>query len=75
MAADGLIEYRQNPNHKRAALVVLTARGKRAFDMATERQVRWVNALADGVRAEGIEAALTVLIELEGRLRKGSNEG
>jgi len=75
LAADGLIEYRQNANHKRAPVVVLTDSGKRAFDAATKRQVGWVNSLADGVKSEDIETALAVLIELDRRLRTVGQSG
>lgn len=75
LAKDGLIEYRENPNHKRAALVILTGRGRTAFEAATKRQVGWVNALAEGRRVEDIEAAVSVLRELDGRLRKRGDVG
>ncbi len=70
LAVEGLIEYRENPNHKRAALVFLTGRGKSAFEAATRRQVEWVNALAAGIKTEDIAAALALLGELDRRLRK-----
>lgn len=70
LAEDGLIEYQENPNHKRAMLVSLTARGKSAFEEATKLQVGWVNDFASGLKTEDITAALALLEELERRLRK-----
>ena len=72
LAADGLIEYQQNPNHKRAMLVTLTASGKTAFEKATKLQVAWVNSFAEGLRTEDIAIALSLLEDLERRLRKQS---
>jgi len=74
LAEEALIEYRENPNHKRAALVFLTGRGTSAFEAATERQVGWVNALAEGVKTEDITAALALLGELDRRLRKRGDD-
>lgn len=70
LAGEGLIEYGENPNHKRASLVILTAKGKAAFEAAARRQVGWANALAAGLRTEDIAVAAAVLGELERRLRK-----
>lgn len=70
MAQDGLIEYGENPNHKRAALVVLTEKGSSLFEAATKRQVGWVNALAQEMTVENIEGVTALLVELERRLKK-----
>src|SRR5271154_7460208 len=45
---DGLIAFDANPHHRRAQLVVLTDKGKRAFEAAMDLQAPWVNDLADG---------------------------
>jgi DNA-binding MarR family transcriptional regulator len=68
LVADGLLSYQDNPHHKRAALVVVTARGRTAFEAVTARQVPWVNALARGVAHDEIAAATDVLRRLEARL-------
>ncbi len=67
---EGLLEYRENPHHKRAPLVVLTKGGRAAFEAATRKQVEWVNVLAAGVTPENIRAAVELLRELERRLRE-----
>lgn len=38
LVADGLLSYEDNPHHKRAALVVITERGRTAFEAVTTRQ-------------------------------------
>jgi DNA-binding MarR family transcriptional regulator len=64
----GLLEYRPNPNHKRAPLLVLTKRGREAFEAATQKQVAWVNSLAAGIKPANICAAVKLLRQLEQRL-------
>jgi DNA-binding MarR family transcriptional regulator len=64
-----------NPHHKRAALVVITASGRTAFETVTARQVPWVNALARGVATNEIAAATVVLRRLEARLNALDDEG
>lgn len=68
LVAEGFLEYQNNPHHKRAPLVVMTAPGRRAFAGVTERQVPWVNDLARGVSIRDIEVAIDVLREVEERL-------
>jgi len=75
LVADGLLSYRDNPHHKRAALVVITASGRTAFEAVTARQVPWVNALARGVAHDEIAAATDVLRRLEARLNVLDDEG
>jgi DNA-binding MarR family transcriptional regulator len=42
---DGLVAFETNPHHRRAQLVLLTEKGKRAFDDAMELQAPWINNL------------------------------
>ncbi len=72
LAADGLLEYQNNPHHKRAPLVVMTARGQKAFAGVTALQVPWVNDLARGVSSRDIEAAMDVLRRVDERLASGA---
>lgn len=68
LVADALLEYQDNPHHKRAPLVVMTARGRKVFAGVTERQVPWVNDLARGLSVRDIEVAMDILRRLEERL-------
>src|SRR6266446_7206276 len=45
MARDGLVRFVANPHHRRARLVLLTARGKAAYDAAMRRQEPWASRL------------------------------
>lgn len=42
MMADGLLEFGDNPNHRRARVVTLTNAGERAYEAAIDRWSRWV---------------------------------
>jgi DNA-binding MarR family transcriptional regulator len=43
---DGLVEYAENPAHRRAKLVRLTPRGRRLLDRIDDAQAEWANHLA-----------------------------
>jgi len=68
LEAEGFLEFRPNPHHRRAQLVVLTTTGEAAYAAAERRQVPWVNALAKGLRADDIAAALVVMTAVRERL-------
>ncbi len=68
LADEGLVEFAENPNHRRAKLVRLTTEGKAALEEISRRQVEWSNQLAAGLAAEVIEEALTVMRTLRQRL-------
>ena len=70
LVEEGLLEYRENPHHKRAPLVILTSQGRTTFEAATQKQVGWVNSLAAGVKPAESDAARERLRELEQRLRE-----
>ncbi|HXQ16281.1 MAG TPA: MarR family transcriptional regulator [Caulobacteraceae bacterium] len=68
LMADGLVEARVNPNHRRARLFSLTRAGAAAFEGATARQAPWAEALAAGGAVADFRAAEAVLRTLRGRL-------
>jgi len=71
LEAEGLVEFQPNPHHRRAQLVVLTDKGKKAFDAAMRLQARWSNELTEGLRVEDIETTRTVITALRKRLESG----
>ena len=75
MRDDGLLELQPNPHHRRAHLVVLTKRGKEAFEGATKLQVPWANGLAEGVSPRDLATTQRVVAQLCERLESGLNEG
>ncbi len=65
---DGLVAFEANPHHRRAQLVVLTDKGKRAFDAAMDLQAPWVNELADGLLVKDIGTVRRVVTALRMKL-------
>jgi DNA-binding MarR family transcriptional regulator len=68
MERDGLVQFAPNPHHQRAKLVLLTARGKAAYEAAMKRQGPWASELAAGLGATQIAAATTTLRTIRQRL-------
>ena len=65
---NGLVAFETNPHHRRAQLVVLTDKGRRAFDAAMELQAPWVNELADGLLVKDIATVRRVVTALRMKL-------
>src|SRR5579864_2123899 len=65
---DGLVAFETNPHHRRAQLVVLTDKGKRAFDAAMDLQAPWVNELANGLLVKDIGTVRRVVTALRMKL-------
>jgi len=65
---DGLVAFAANPNHRRAQLVVLTERGKAAYEAAMRLQAPWINALAEGLSPAAIAAMHRVIVALRQKL-------
>ena len=63
LEGEGLIEYADNPAHRRAKLVRLTPAGKETLAGISARQVAWTNGLARamGTAEADIRAAVQVL--------------
>lgn len=72
--AEGLVAFEPNPHHRRANLVVLTERGRQAYDAAIGTYEPRVNALAEGLALEDIRAAHRVMIALKKGL-EDENDG
>src|SRR5262249_13725493 len=53
---EGLVVFEPNPHHRRAQLVILTDKGRRAFDAAIEAYNPRVNAMAEGLSLKDIQA-------------------
>src|SRR5208282_253836 len=65
---NGLVAFETNPHHRRAQLVVLTDKGRRAFDAAMELQAPWVNELANGLLVKDIGTVRRVVTALRMKL-------
>ena len=74
LASEGFLEYRDNPHHRSAKLIVLTAKGNRALSASMRVQAPWINQLGNGLDAKAIKAAHKVLKELQQRLERQEAE-
>ncbi len=68
LVQEGFAAFADNPHHRRAKLVTLTAKGRSAYGAADRRQQPWVNALAKGLNAADLATARRVLTLLRDRL-------
>jgi DNA-binding MarR family transcriptional regulator len=66
----GIVEFTPNPHHRRAHLVVITRRGKSAFEDAERLQGPWVNGLAKGISMKDLATATRVVAALRERLEE-----
>lgn len=69
---EGLVAFEANPHHQRAQLVVLTDKGKRAFEAAMELQAPWVNNLSDGLSVKDIQTVHRVVRAVRQKLVEGN---
>jgi len=68
----GLVAFEVNPHHQRAQLVVLTSKGKQAFDEAMRLQAPWINRVSEGLSVKDIQTFHRVIMSLRHNLE--SNE-
>ncbi|RXH36655.1 MarR family transcriptional regulator [Bradyrhizobium nanningense] len=66
--AEGLLTFEANPHHRRAQLVVLTDKGRRAFDAAMALQAPWVNGLSEGLSVKDLQTVHRVVTALRKKL-------
>jgi DNA-binding MarR family transcriptional regulator len=74
LVAEGFVELKDNPHHRSAKLVVMTAKGLQAYNAAMRVQARWVNMLGEGFDPKSIEKAGRMLEGLRRRLERPSSD-
>jgi DNA-binding MarR family transcriptional regulator len=72
LVAEGFVELKDNPHHRRAKLVVMTAKGLQAYAAALRAQAPWVNMLGEGFDPKSIKEAGRILEALRQRLERSS---
>jgi len=72
---DGLVVFEPNPHHRRAQNVVMTEKGRRAFDSAMELQAPWINKLSDGLSLSDLVTVRRVITALKAKLAASSAGG
>jgi DNA-binding MarR family transcriptional regulator len=70
----GLVAFEVNPHHRRAQLVVLTDKGKQAFDSAMRLRAPWVNDLSQGLSTKDLQAVRHVITVLRNKLERNGLE-
>jgi len=65
-----LVAFEVNPHHRRAQLVVLTEKGRLAFDAAMDLQAPWINGLSDGLSVKDIRTVHRVIRSLRQKLER-----
>ncbi|WP_227429177.1 MarR family winged helix-turn-helix transcriptional regulator [Psychrobacter sp. I-STPA6b] len=70
LAKEDLVAFEPNPHHQRANLVVLTQKGRQVIEETEQRQIPWVNALAEGIALEDIQAMHRVIMTLAEKLEE-----
>lgn len=65
---EDLVALEHNPHHRRAKLVVLTNKGRKAYDAAMKLQAPWVNQLSEGLDVVDIQTMHRVVSALRKRL-------
>ena len=71
LEAEGLLRFAPNPHHQRAKLVLLTERGRKAFDAAMSRWQPLAAALGKSHKPAGIDATTELLRSIRRRLDDG----
>jgi DNA-binding MarR family transcriptional regulator len=75
MERDGLVRFGPNPHHQRAKLMLLTTRGRSAYDAAMKRQEPWAEDLAGRSSTKQIELAAATLRAIRERLEDRTEQG
>ena len=70
LAEDGLIEYSENPHHRRAKLMTMTPKGHKALDYVQQRHADWANQIGEKQSLEELRTAVTVLQQLRESLEQ-----
>jgi DNA-binding MarR family transcriptional regulator len=64
LAEDRLVGYRDNPDHRRAKLVVLTPRGRSVLRRIQEAQRTWADALGSSIGEKDLREASEALMRV-----------
>src|SRR5947209_1268101 len=73
LAKEGLVAFEPNPHHRRAQLVVMTAKGQQAYDAAIGLYNPAIDAIAAGVSIDDIKAAVRVVKFLRKHFERNEN--
>jgi DNA-binding MarR family transcriptional regulator len=75
LLAEALVEARANLDHRRSPLIGLTELGSQKYTAVDQRQARWINELAAGLKISDLAVAARMLRELGDRLEGNERHG
>lgn len=64
----GLVEFQDNPDHRRAKLVMITKQGRNVLEKTKKIQIDWTNRIAQDLSTEELMTAMQIIRALCGRL-------
>ncbi len=70
LANEGFIAYTENPHHRRAKLMNITPKGRKALDYVQQRQRDWASQIGEEQNLEGLKTAITLLQQVRGTLER-----
>ena len=73
LLAGALVEARDNLDHRRSPLIGLTELGSQKYTAVDQRQARWINELAAGLKIADLAVAARLLRELGDRLENNED--
>ena len=75
LRSEGLVETRENLDHRRSPLIRLTPLGRQKYEALDWRQIRWINELSAGLKLADLAAAARLLRDLSDRLEMTAGTG
>jgi len=70
----GMIEYRENPHHRRAKLMCLTPAGREALDYVQTRLTEWSTRIQSELDPDSLTTALALLRQVGDILENSKNQ-
>lgn len=64
----GLVEFQDNPDHRRAKLVMITKQGRNVLEKTKKIQIDWTNRIAQDLSTEELMTAMQIIRALCDRL-------
>ncbi len=64
LVADGLAKFEPNPRHRRARLLTLTPRGRKALAVISAKQTAWADAHGTAIGIDRLDRARALIAEL-----------
>ena len=74
LAEENIVHFQDNPQHRRAKLVLLTKMGRNAYRAAKDIQTGWISSLSKGLNVQDIVTATTTMKTLRTRLEEQISE-